>query len=141
MKVLSGQLDHGLFTKNGIEWLYGLNLDSAGCYLRVLASLDDEIKLLLKELVGITEDDWELKLLMTILGISCYSAVLMKSEIGNIDWCSFDERLCSYAGLVPSIHASGKTVYHGGSLRRKVDGCVGLCLKLLRLMFTSMTRQ
>jgi transposase len=38
----------------------------------------------------------------------------MKSEIGNIDRFPFGERLCSYAGLVPSTHASGKTVWHGG---------------------------
>jgi transposase len=36
------------------------------------------------------------------------------SEIGNIDRFPFGERLCSYAGLVPSTHASGKTVRHGG---------------------------
>ena len=77
--------DHGLFTKNGVEWLHGLNLDSVECYLRVLKPLDEEIKLLSKELVGIAEDDEEVKLLMTIPGIGYYSAVLMKSEIGNID--------------------------------------------------------
>jgi hypothetical protein len=44
-----------------------LNLDSVESYLRVLKPLDDEIKLLSKELVGIAEDDEEVKLLMTIL--------------------------------------------------------------------------
>jgi len=111
---LKWPVDHGLFTKNGVEWLHGLNLDSVECYLRVLTSLDDEIKLLSKELVGIAEDDEEVKLLMTIPGIGYYSAFLMKSEIGNIDRFPLGERLCSYAGLVPSTHASGKTVWHGG---------------------------
>ena len=46
---------------------------------------------------------------MTIPGIGYYSAVLMKSEIGDINRFPFGERLCSYAGLVPSTHASGKT--------------------------------
>jgi transposase len=76
--------------------------------------LDEEIKLLSKELVGIAEDDEEVKLLMTIPGIGYYTAVLMKSEIGDINRFPFGERLCSYAGLVPSTHASGKTVWHGG---------------------------
>ena len=51
---------------------------------------------------------------MTIPGIGYYSAVLMKSEIGSIDRFPFGERLCSYAGLVPSTHASGRTVRNGG---------------------------
>jgi transposase len=50
---------------------------------------------------------------MTIPGIGYYTAVLMKSEIGDINRFVFPERLCSYAGLVPSTRASGKTVWHG----------------------------
>jgi transposase len=105
--------DHGLFTKRGVEWLRGLNNDSIESYLRILATLDLEIKLLSKELVGIAEHDEDVKLLMTIPGIGYYSAVLMKSEIGDVNRFPFGERLCSYAGLVPSTHASGKTVWHG----------------------------
>jgi len=106
--------DHGLFTKKGLEWLHGLNNESVECYLRILKPLDLEIKLLSKELLGIAENDEDVKLLMTIPGIGYYSAVLMKSEIGDINRFPFAERLCSYAGLVPSTHASGKTVRHGG---------------------------
>jgi transposase len=106
--------DHGLFTKKGVEWLHQLKIDSVESYLRILESLDEEIKLLSKELEGIAEDDEDVKLLMTIPGIGYYTAVLMKSEIGDINRFVFPERLCSYAGLVPSTHASGKTVWHGG---------------------------
>ena len=106
--------EHGLFTKKGVEWLHGLNIDSIESYIRILKALDEEIKLLSKELVGVAEDDEEIKLLMTIPGIGYYTAVLMKSEIGDIDRFPFPERLCSYAGLVPSTHASGKSVWHGG---------------------------
>ena len=97
-----------------MEWLHGLNIDSIESYIRILKSLDEEIKLLSKELVGVAEDDEEIKLLMTIPGIGYYTAVLMKSEIGDVGRFPFPERLCSYAGLVPSTHASGKSVWHGG---------------------------
>jgi transposase len=103
-----------LFTKKGLEWLHGLNNESVECYLRILKPSDLEIRLLSKELLGIAQDDEDVKLLMTIPGIGYYSAVLMKSEIGEINRFPFAERLCSYAGLVPSTHASGKTVWHGG---------------------------
>jgi transposase len=106
--------DHGLFTKKGVEWLHGLNLQPVESYLRVMETLDDEIMLLSKELRGMAEEDEDVKLLMTIPGIGYYTALLMKSEIGDINRFPFGERLCSYAGLVPSTHASGRTVRHGG---------------------------
>ena len=105
--------EHGLFTKKGVEWLHGLNIDSVESYLRIVGILDGEVKLLSNELEGIAEDDEDVKLLMTIPGIGCYTAVLVKSEIGDINRFPFGERLCSYAGLVPSTHASGKSIWHG----------------------------
>ena len=128
-----------MFTKKGLEWLHGLNNDSVECYLRILEFLDEEIKLLSKELVGVAENDEDIKLLMTIPGIGYYTAVLMKSEIGDIGRFVFPERLCSYAGLVPSTHASGKTVRIAVSRRKAAAGFVGLWLRLLRRTFTSMT--
>jgi len=104
--------DNGLFTRKGVEWLHGLNLQPVESYVQVMKPLDDEIMLLSKELRGMAEEDVEL--LMTIPGIGYYTALLMKSEIGDVNRFPFGERLCSYAGLVPSTHASGRTVRHGG---------------------------
>jgi len=106
--------DHGLFTGKGEAWLHGLNLESVESYLRVLKPLDDEIKFVSKQLKGMAEDNEDVKLLMTIPGIGYYSALLIKSEIGDVNRFPFGDRLCSYAGLVPSTHASGSTVRHGG---------------------------
>ena len=106
--------DHGLFTVKGVEWLHGLCFEPVESYLRVLKPLDDEIKLVSKQLRGIAGKDEEVKLLMTIPGIGYYSALLVKSEIGDVNRFPFGDRLCSYAGLVPSTHASGNTVRHGG---------------------------
>jgi transposase len=109
--------DHGLFTGKGVEWLHALNLDSVESYLRVMVSLDDEIRLLSKQLRGEAEDDEDVKLLMTIPGVGYYSALLIKSEVGDINRFPFGERLCSYAGLVPSTHSFGASVRHGGITR------------------------
>jgi transposase len=76
--------------------------------------LDDEIRLISKQLRGLAGKDEDVKLLMTIPGIGYYSALLVKSEIGDVNRFPFGDRLCSYAGLVPSTHASGNTVRHGG---------------------------
>jgi transposase len=106
--------DRGLFTVKGVEWLHALRFEPVESYLRVLKPLDDEIRLVSRRLRGVAEEDEDVKLLMTIPGIGYYSALLVKSEIGDINRFPFGDRLCSYAGLVPSTHASGNTVRHGG---------------------------
>jgi transposase len=106
--------DHGLFTVKGVEWLHALRFEPIESYLRVLKPLDDEIRLVSRRLRGVAEEDEDVKLLMTIPGIGYYSALLVKSEIGDVSRFPFGDRLCSYAGLVPSTHASGNTVRHGG---------------------------
>jgi transposase len=72
------------------------------------------LKLLSRQLEGLAREDEEVKLLMTVPGIGYYSALLVKSEIGDVNRFVFGERLCGYAGLVPSTHASGNVVRHGG---------------------------
>ena len=54
-----------------------------------------------------------MRLLTTVPGIGYYSALLIKSEIGDVTRFPSDESLCAYAGLVPSVHASGSHVRHG----------------------------
>lgn len=55
----------------------------------------------------------EAQLLDTIPGVASYSALLILSEIGEIDRFPDAKHLCSYAGLVPSVYASGGKVRHG----------------------------
>ena len=51
----------------------------------ILKPLGLEIKLLSDELFEIAEDDEDVKLLMTIPGVGCYTVVLMKSETRDLD--------------------------------------------------------
>jgi len=105
---------HGLFTLKGVEWLHSLRLESVDSYLRIMTTFNIEIKLLSQQLLGLAEEDDDVKLLMTIPGIGYYSALLVKSEIGDVNRFPFGERLCSYAGLMPSTRSSGRVVRHGG---------------------------
>ena len=104
---------HGLFTLKGVEWLRSLSLEPVDSFLRIMGTFNLEIKFLSRQLLGLAEEDEDVKLLMTIPGIGYYSALLVKSEIGSIGRFPFGERLCSYAGLVPSTRASGARVRHG----------------------------
>lgn len=106
-------IDHGLFTGKGVEWLHTLELNPIESYLRIISPLDEEIRCVSKELKEMAMVDEDVKLLMTIPGVGYYTALLVKSEVGDINRFSDGDKLCSYAGLVPSTHASGGTVRHG----------------------------
>ena len=55
----------------------------------------------------------DIQLLTTIPGIGSYSALLIYSEIGDIHRFPCEEKLFSYAGVIPSVHQSGEHKYHG----------------------------
>jgi transposase len=66
----------------------------------------------------LAKEDEMASLLMTIPGIGYYSALLIVSEIGDINRFPDSYHLCSYAGLVPSTHSSGGITYHGSIAKR-----------------------
>jgi transposase len=111
----SGDQGHDLFgvVYETMVWLHGLGLAPVESYLRLIDIFSEEIKVLSKELKSEAQEDEDVKLLMTVPGIGYYSALLVKSEIDDIGRFPFAEKLCSYAGLVPSTYQSGGTVRHG----------------------------
>lgn len=107
-----------LFGKEGIAWLRTVHLD--GSYLMSLEGylrLIDELNLLIHEMdVEIKrslKDNQSASLLDTIPGIGILTSHLLIAEIGPIDRFPSAKKLCSYAGLVPSVHQSGQTSYNG----------------------------
>jgi len=124
------QEGYGLYTRKGREWLEGLGMESVACYLRVMATLREEIHRLSLELRHIAAGDEDVGLLMTVPGVGYYIALLVKAEVGDIGRFRSGDRLASYAGIVPSTHSSGKITRHGhitreGSawLRARVGKC------------------
>ena len=73
---------------------------------RVTAELDRRIH---EEFVA----SKDAQLLATIPGIGEFTAVALVAELCPIDRFPNIERLCSYAGLVPTNHQSGETSYQG----------------------------
>jgi len=62
-----------------------------------------------KELEKIVSMDQAMLNLMTIPGISFFSAALIKTEIADISRFKSFNRLCAYAGLAPKVHQSANT--------------------------------
>jgi len=107
-----------LFGKAGMAFLHSLSLPenykiALEGYLSVLETVRHEIRGVSKRIQQLAEDDQDSMLLMTIPGVGYYSALLIKSEIGDVKRFPAAKQLCSYAGLVPSTYASGNTCYHG----------------------------
>lgn len=122
---------HAVLTKNAVEcgwsnvlgkksqqWLktlplrpcYRQELDGYVRLAEVMTSLIEEITETIERLV---QESPQAQLLMTVPGISYYSALLILSEIGEVERFPSAKHLCSYAGLVPSIYSSGSKSFHG----------------------------
>ena len=104
------------------------NYDVTGVYATVIDKYIDEIhhiskklSLLEKEIMVIAKEDADILNLITIPGISYFSAALIKSEIIDITRFKTFNRLCAYAGLAPRVSSSANKTFHGplNSNRRK----------------------
>jgi len=112
-----------LFTKKGRRFLDELDLRKVfkielNRYLRSLSFLDDQITEIEQRIEELAIDDYDCKLLMTIPGIGFYSALMIKAEIGDIDRFPNANKLCAYAGLIPSTYASADKIRTGRITKR-----------------------
>ena len=112
-----------LYGKAGMNWLkdlklrdiYRQELDWSLAALDKLNQLIDEMS---QKIMDTAKDDFACQLLMTIPGISYFTALVIKSEIGDIARFANAKKLCAYAGLIPSTYASADKVRHGRITKR-----------------------
>ncbi len=112
-----------LYGKAGLMWLKQLEVRDIyrrelNRYLATLDLLDRQIEELSEVIMATAKVDYDCRLLMTIPGISYFTALVIKSEIGNIERFGSAGKLCSYAGLIPSTYASADKVRHGRITKR-----------------------
>ena len=118
-KIHAQLLMHGIriddypFTKAYNEKLRALGNYKVDGYLTVLDSLNRQITETSRKIRQTAEHNEAAQLLMTIPGVGYYSALLIASEIGDVNRFPDSAHLCSYAGLTPSTHSSGGITYHG----------------------------
>jgi len=107
-----------LFGSRGRQWLAQLDLPAAegeilGTDLALLAAVEQHVKQSNRWVAQLARKDERAKLLATLPGIGAFFAVLIALEIDDVRRFSRPEKLCAYAGLVPSTYASGGYVHHG----------------------------
>ncbi len=99
------------FTEDGKKYLRSLSIDAVNDYLDTIEFLNTKIHELDEKVKKVVDSDKYAKLLMSVPGISYYSALLISSEIADIKRFPDHEHLCSYAKLAPGVHQSGETQY------------------------------
>ena len=114
-------LKHGfsdLFGKAGLEWLRSLELSPLDRlildgYIEHIECLNRLIRNVEGEIDRRASMDEDVRLLLSLTGVGVYTALLIKSEIGDIRRFPNCKKLVSWAGLAPSLHQSGNVEYHG----------------------------
>lgn len=102
------------FGKKGMIFLRTIELGeiqriSMDTTLYILDAFNTKIEEADKHIESFASQDAYAKLLVTIPGVSWFSALVVSSEICDIQRFESHKKLCSYAGLVPSVYQSGST--------------------------------
>ena len=106
-----------------MEFLRDLDIDHLGRLLLVqwllqLAELTERIYDINREVKRVAAEVPELVLLITFLGVSAYSGLLIHAEISDIDRFGGADEVVSYAGLDP--HRSGVRRHQNGRWHQQV---------------------
>lgn len=113
-----------IFSKKAQKWLNEHSLFSENQLLEKEKALeiglliDKKIKEIDEFLKNKYQDDPEIKILTSIPVFSLFTAIVLKAEIGNWQRFSNPNKLCAWAGLVPSSYDSGQRVRRGRITRQ-----------------------
>ena len=69
------------------------------------------------EMARMAASDSDVHLLMTIPGVSVFTAVAIKARVGDVSRFPTKKQLCSYKGVVPSANNSGQYVSQHGRVK------------------------
>jgi len=107
-----------VFGQEGINYLMSLELSiidryQMDQYLELIRHYDVQIKKTEERIEDYVAYTPQIKLLMSIPGVSYYSGLSITGEIGDIRRFSSARKLISFAGLNPSVSQSGDKCYMG----------------------------
>ncbi|PSP27274.1 IS110 family transposase [Halobacteriales archaeon QH_2_65_14] len=128
-KIHSLLSDHGVtedlkpLTVEGREFLRELSLSTPWdslleSYLEMVETLTEEIQTLEETIEERAGSLNETQLLMTIPGVSYYTALTIYAELGEIERFDGDKEVVSYVGLNPVIRESGDSRIEGSISKR-----------------------
>lgn len=98
-------------------------------YINVVEQYNYELRHIEEKIKDIAERNKQAELLMTIPGISYIRAMEIFTEIADINRFENSSKLCSYAGLVPSIRQSGSTLRFGRLIQQSSKTLKGVLIE------------
>lgn len=113
--VMPEEDEYKYWSKNFIKWLKGLTLETTSARTSLdllITGLElsrNQVLLATRQLRALAIQDRytsQIKLLRSIAGIGLITALIMLTEIGDINRFKGLDSLCDYVGLVPRIHSS-----------------------------------
>jgi len=107
-----------LFGTKGMQFLRSVDLPILerkllDGQLELLEEIRTRIKSTDAILEHLKENDEVVERLKTIPGIGEFFGMLLRHEIDDIERFPTSDKLCAYAGVVPSTYSSGGKTYHG----------------------------
>lgn len=111
------------FGRQGKTWLTTLPLraihrQAVEGFLAVLATVQHQIQDATRLINAEARQTPQAQALCKLPGVGPYTALLILAEIGDVGRFSTPKHLVSYAGLAPTVHASGGHVYTGHISKR-----------------------
>jgi len=107
-----------LFGKGGRQWLReiavpGVDAQLLAEHLELLEIIEARVKASDGWVSQLSRRDGRARLLATLPGIGDFFALLLAVEIDDVRRFCRAQKLCAYAGVVPSTYASGGYTHHG----------------------------
>jgi transposase len=101
------------WSDKSVQWMRSLGIAVVDSNLDVIEALQAQVKAVNDRLFPLYLESENAKLISTVPGIGYYGAMLIAAEIDDVHRFEDAQHLCSYAGLVPSVHQSSNVCYHG----------------------------
>jgi transposase len=101
------------FAQRSIRWMRSLDIPTVTSCLNCLENIQAQILKINEQLLVEFESRRDAQLISTIPGIGFYGALLILAEVDDVRRFCHPEKLCAYAGLVPTVSQSASSVKYG----------------------------
>jgi transposase len=101
------------FAQRSIRWMRSLDIPTVTSCLNCLESVQAQVQEINAQLLVEFERRGDAQLIATVPGIGFYGALLILAEVDDVRRFGHPEKLCAYAGLVPTVSQSASCVKYG----------------------------